>query len=63
LRAMYQKIGTQIIDGKIACTPIEDACTYCTYHEICRFNGSYRAKEPMVEVDDSIYQKGDEQDA
>lgn len=63
LTEMYQIIGTRILDGDIRCTPMEDACTYCSYHDICRFKGLYAEKKLLVEVEDFIYQKGGEDDA
>ena len=60
---MYQMITKRILSGDIQCIPLEDACTYCVYHEICRFHGFYEEKKVLIEVDDEIYQKGDSEDA
>lgn len=62
---MYQKIAKRILQGNFSCTPSEDACLFCNYHEICRFKGLWTQKEALVEVDDTIYYagKGEDEDA
>ena len=62
---MYQKIAKRILQGNFSCTPSEDACLFCSYHEICRFKGLWTQKEALVEVDDTIYYtgKGEDEDA
>ncbi|MEG0527879.1 MAG: PD-(D/E)XK nuclease family protein [Longicatena sp.] len=60
---MYQMIGHKILHGDIALTPLEDACTYCDYHEICRFKGYYTDKVQWVEPEDDLYQKGADENA
>ena len=62
---MYQIIGNRILHGDISLTPMEDACLYCNYHEICRFKGLYAEKKLLVEPGDELYQqkKGSEEDA
>lgn len=62
---MYQIIGNRILHGDISLTPMEDACLYCSYHEICRFKGLYAEKKLLVEPGDELYQqkKGSEEDA
>lgn len=62
---MYQMIGNRILHGDIRCTPMEEACMFCSYYEICRFKGIYAEKTQLVEVADDIYQqqKGREEDA
>lgn len=60
---MYQMIIKRMIQGDIACKPIEEACTYCVYHEICRFNGFYEEKKQLIVYGDEIYHKGENEDA
>lgn len=62
---MYQLIGTRILNGDIRCMPMEEACMFCSYYEICRFKGIYAEKTQLVEVEDDIYQqaKGSDEDA
>lgn len=61
---MYQTIGKRILEGDICCTPTEDACMFCAYHEICRFKGVYAEKAVYIEPDDSLYQTlGGKEDA
>lgn len=61
--SMYQQIGERILHGDNAIEPSDDACTYCKYHEICRFSGFFSVKEPLIKPDDSLYLKGGEEDA
>lgn len=61
--SMYQQIGERILNGDNAIAPSEDACRYCKYHEICRFNGFFSIKDALIEPDDSLYLKGEEEDA
>lgn len=62
---MYQKIAKRILQGNFSCTPSEDACLFCSYHEICRFKGLWTQKEPLVETDDTLYytEKGEDENA
>ncbi len=62
---MYQIIGNRILHGDISLNPMEDACLYCSYHEICRFKGLYAEKKLLIEPEDDLYQqkKGSEEDA
>lgn len=57
---MYEQIGTKILSGNIDVTPVEEACLFCKYREICRFKGYYREHTPLVDVNDTIYQGGEE---
>lgn len=58
-KEMYQIIGTRILSADIACSPTEEACMFCPYHEICRFQGYPRSSSPIVETDEHIYQGGE----
>lgn len=60
LITIYQKIADRILSADISLTPDEDACTFCKYHEICRFYGIYTKKEPFIEPDDALYRKEEE---
>lgn len=60
---MYQMLGKQLLNGHIACEPNEEACLFCSYHEICRYKGMYVKKPLMIEIDEDLYWKGDEDDA
>lgn len=55
LDQIYQIISQQILDGRIVCEPSESACMFCPYHAICRFSGNHKAKELLVEIDDTLY--------
>lgn len=50
-KQMYQHIASNILHGNIACTPTEDACMFCAYYEICRFQGYPRAIEPLIDLE------------
>lgn len=56
-QTIYQTIGKRILSGDISLTPDEFACTYCPYHEICRYKGFPHKKDPLIEIDDQIYQE------
>lgn len=63
MEKMYGMIAQRILRGDIACRPLEDACTYCVYHEICRFKGFYEEKKQLIEPEEELYQKGDDDNA
>lgn len=60
---MYQMLGKQLLSGHIRCEPNEEACLFCSYHEICHFKGFYTKKPLLIEIDEDLYWKGDEDDA
>lgn len=60
---LYSVIGKRILSGDISCTPDADACTYCSYHEICRFKGFASERKPLVDIDDTLYWEGGVNDA
>lgn len=63
METIYKTIAKQIMQGDISCKPLEDACTYCAYHAICRFHDWPREKTPYIEPDEELYQKGDDEHA
>lgn len=48
---MLEHIAAKICSGAISCEPSEGACTFCPYHDICRFHGYMREIEPIVEFE------------
>lgn len=63
LEQMLHSLATSILSGKIDCRPAEDACLYCSYKPICRFNGNPRKPEMLVEVPENLMKnKGGEED-
>ena len=58
LFALYDKIVEMLAHGHIAIEPDKDACLFCHFHDICRFQGSFRDPKPMMEAPDSLYLKG-----
>ena len=61
--SLYRTIGNRMLSGDIACSPDADACTYCTYYEICRFKGFSSERKPLVDIDDTLYWEGGVGDA
>jgi len=55
---MLRQIATHIVQGDIACRPTKDACTFCPYHDICRFHGYSRIVKPLVDATDVIDKGG-----
>lgn len=55
---MYQMIAEQILAGDIRCEPVEDACLFCHYHDICRFHGYPRALTSLVEMEGEVKEDG-----
>lgn len=50
IQTLYEKFYTEIADGNIALSPLENACTFCDYKTICRFRGEYRKKPKFVDM-------------
>lgn len=46
---IMKMIVEDILSGNIKCEPNEAACLFCKYKSICRFNGSFTEKKPLVE--------------
>lgn len=63
MKQLYEILASRILNGDIACTPLEHACDYCSYQPICRFKGFYADKKRLVEPHDDLYWDGGEQDA
>ena len=61
--SIYQQLAKRMLDGDIVIEPSEDACLYCDFHAICRFHGMPFERKAMVETDDSLYRKGEDEDA
>ncbi|MDE6475424.1 MAG: PD-(D/E)XK nuclease family protein [Erysipelotrichaceae bacterium] len=47
---MYKIIAHRILQGKIDCKPYKDACLFCHYKEICRYNGPFDEKQPLIDI-------------
>lgn len=63
LEQMMKSLAASILSGKIDCRPTEDACLYCSYKPICRFNGNPRKPEMLVEVPENLMKnKGGDDD-
>lgn len=54
LEQMMHTLAASILSGKIDCQPSEDACLYCSYKPICRFNGNPRKPQMLVEVPENL---------
>lgn len=57
LMKMLDHIAKRILSGDISCEPSDDACTFCPYHDICRFHGYARIIEPIVSFEDKEKEK------
>lgn len=64
IEALFQEIFTiiakRILKGNIALRPIKDACLFCKYQSICRFQGIYAPETPLFEDIDLKKAKGEE---
>ncbi|MDE6195423.1 MAG: PD-(D/E)XK nuclease family protein, partial [Erysipelotrichaceae bacterium] len=49
---MYKIIADRILQGKIDCKPNKDACLFCHYKEICRYNGPFEEKQPLIDIEE-----------
>lgn len=50
IQGIYEYLLTSIKNGEISLRPVETACTYCDYHQICHFKGLKLSElEPVVE--------------
>lgn len=56
---MLKQITKRILQGDISCSPSEDACLFCPYHEVCRFYG-YTRKEELLVDPSCLHEKGEE---
>ena len=59
IEEIMKKIIERILSGYIECTPNEDACLFCKYRPICRFNGSTIKNELLVEIPTNLVLGGD----
>lgn len=55
---IYKQLVLQILRGNISITPDKDACTFCKYHDICRFHHNFYEREPYATPNDNFYIKG-----
>ncbi len=47
---IIKQIAVKIMNGEMMCQPAPDACTFCPYHEVCRFDGYEREVKPLVDL-------------
>lgn len=57
---IFQLIAKRILKGNIALRPIQDACMFCKYHSICRFQGNFATPTPLFEEVNLKKEKGEE---
>ena len=48
LRRLLSWLAQRILSGAIECEPDEDACTYCDFHDICRYHGQPYVREAII---------------
>ncbi|NBK97099.1 MAG: hypothetical protein EOM50_03615 [Erysipelotrichia bacterium] len=58
IKQIYTLLAKQILSGNIDCQSASGACTYCPYASICANANQNIAKKEMIEVEDTLYQKG-----
>lgn len=62
LLQLYDAIVKQMMSGVIAPAPIKDACLFCHYHDICRYQGNNRELKALIEeLPEHFYIKGGKQ--
>lgn len=44
LQDLYHTLKNRLLSGQIDCTPVEQACTFCDFGSICRYNGQLYKK-------------------
>ncbi len=57
---VYAYFLEHLLDGDIPLEPAQNACMYCDYYPVCRFQGEQVRKEPVVMKDISL--KADKED-
>ena len=56
----YSWLAQRILSGAIECEPDEDACTYCDFHDICRYHGQPYVREAII-TREGTYAEGKEE--
>lgn len=51
---LYNYFYKQLTDGNISLDPDENACKFCDYHCICRYQGQKRKEKPLVMSDEKL---------
>lgn len=51
---LYHTIAKRILSGDIRCEPVEEACQFCQYHDICRFHAYPRAMEAIIDMESEV---------
>lgn len=54
MKELYAYFHDHLLNGEIALSPVEGACTFCDYRSICRFSGDYRPVTPIVMKDTDL---------
>lgn len=48
MKRLLSWLAQRILSGAIECEPDEDACTYCDFHDICRYHGQPYVREAII---------------
>lgn len=51
LEELYQILTQRLLQGQIPLTPVERACTYCSYRLICHFQGQQMKPKPWIQTE------------
>jgi ATP-dependent helicase/DNAse subunit B len=51
---LYAYFLEHLLNGDIPLEPAQNACLYCDYYPVCRFQGEQVKKEPVVMKDISL---------
>lgn len=54
LDQMMRALAGKILSGNIVCKPSEDACLFCRYKAICRFNGNPSKPSMLVDLPENL---------
>lgn len=54
MEEVYDYFRNHLLDGSIELSPAENACMFCRYRCICRFQGDFRVPVPLVMQDTEL---------
>ena len=60
MKRLLSWLAQRILSGAIECEPDEDACTYCDFHDICRYHGQPYVREAII-TREGTYAEGKEE--
>ncbi|MGN1389234.1 MAG: hypothetical protein ACI4WR_06270, partial [Bulleidia sp.] len=54
MEEVYDYFRNHLLDGSVELSPAENACMFCRYRCICRFQGDFRVPVPLVMQDTEL---------